>query len=213
MMSLKTENEKLKDQLRKTKTVIKGMQLKDKYSSSTGMKNLIHAKAQLDTGNSHNEYLKLIKELKFALNDKDTEIKRLHAEMYGSNRKVKGMEDYTSDMKEKNIRMNEVSLKCEQLQMQLDTNNKMMKHMEENLKEYMTKWKDEQKICSQLKVENSNLKADVERLPEYVHLIDEYKKREIEFESRIKILCESPFIKQAEERGNVFRKLQETESL
>lgn len=213
MLNLRNENEKLKDQLKKTKTVIKGMQVKDRYSSSTGMKNLIHAKGQIESTNTHNEYLKLIKELKFALNDKDAEIKRLHSELYGQNKKTKGFEEYTTDLKDRNLKMNELELKSEQLQMQLETNTKIMKHLEETTKDFQGRWRDEQKKANELKTENANLKANLERLPEYVSMIDEYKKRELDFEARISNLCESPFIKQAEERGNVYRKLQETEAL
>lgn len=217
MMNIKNENEKLKEQLRKTKTIIKGMQVKERYSQSNGMKNIYHVKDGKDgkeeSQKTHNEYLKLIRELKSTLNDQDMEIKRLHSELYGPNKKIKGHEDYSTDIKEKNVKLNEVQIKNEQLQIQVDTHQKIVKHLQDNVNELRSNLREEQRRVNDLKDDNARLKAGCERLPEYVNLIEEYKKREVEFEGRINSLCESPFIKQAEERGNIYRKLQETEAL
>lgn len=210
MINLRSENEKLKDQLRKTKTVIKGLQTNER-SRKSGPKNLISAKMQLDKASNHNEYLKLINELKNGLHSRDLEIKRLQAELYGPDSKVKGIDGFSKDIREKNLQLNEVQSKYEKMQYQMDTNNKMMKHMQDNLDEFKAKLREEQQAASDLRRENATLQANMLRLPEYVALIEEYKNREREYEERIQNLCESPFIKQAEERGNIFRKLKETE--
>lgn len=55
------------------------------------------------------------------------------------------------------------------------------------------------------------MEANLAKMPEYVNLIDEYKLKEQQLENTIKDLCENPFIKQAEERGNIYRKFQENE--
>ena len=73
--------------------------------------------------------------------------------------------------------MDELDLNSEQLQMQLGTNTKIMKHLEETTKDFQGRWIDEQKKANELKTENANLKANLERLPEYVSMIDEYKKK------------------------------------
>jgi hypothetical protein len=55
------------------------------------------------------------------------------------------------------------------------------------------------------------METNLAKMPEYTRMIDDYKFKERELENRIKELCENPFIKQAEERGNVFRKVKELE--
>lgn len=212
MMNLKNENERLKEQLRKTKTVIKGMSTRDRLTNVTGQKNLMHAKSQMEATQNHNEYLALIKQLKHALNEKDDVIKGLHAELYGPNRKVANIEQYSKDIRDKNIQVSEVQLKCEQLQLDIETNKKIIAHLDESTKNSQIQNREDQKKIYDLKTENANLKANLERLPEYVSKIEEYRKKEIEFEKTINGLCESPFIKQAEERGNIYRKLQESEA-
>lgn len=213
IMTLKNENEKLKDQLKKTKTIIKGMQTQGKVRAVSGKKVLINPKSMNDHSSfNHNEYLKLIKELKVSLNDKDTEIKRLQADLFGPNRKINSIETYGKDIREKNSELSDVQNRCEKLQLNLETNTKVMKHMEDNLKEYQEMIREEQKKNIDLRNENANLQASNQRLPEYLNMIENYKKRELEFESKIRNLCESPFIRQAEERGNVYRKLQEAEA-
>lgn len=214
MLNMRNENEKLKEQLRKTKTVIKGMQIEKKVRSTSGPKMLITAKSMNDpTSVNHNEYLKLIKELKVALNDKDQEIKRLHADLYGHGKKGMGSTElYSKDLREKNLELSEIQNKCEKLQLNLETNTKVMKHMEDNLKEYQAMVREEQRKNIELRNENANFQASIDRVPEYLNMIENYKKREKEFEARIQSLCESPFIQQAEERGNIYKKLVESEA-
>ena len=56
------------------------------------------------------------------------------------------------------------------------------------------------------------MKNDQDKMNDYQSLIEEYKKREKLLENRIEELCDSPFIKQAEERGNIYKKYTENEN-
>lgn len=213
MLNLRNENEKLKDQLMKTKTVIKGMQTKDKMRGSSSQKILINTKSTSDTTTNHNEYLKLIKELKNSLIDKDNEIKRLHNELFsrGKGNNVNFME-YSKELRDKTEELGEIRIKYESMQNNMEMNSRVIKNIESALKEKLEQLKEEQRKNLELRTENMNLKVNVDRIPEYLSQIDNYRKRELDFELRIQGLCESPFIKIAEEKGNIVRKLQEAEA-
>lgn len=213
MLNLKNENEKLRDQLMKTKTVIKGMQTKEKMRGSSSQKILINTKSTSDTTTNHNEYLKLIKELKNSLNDKDNEIKRLHTELFsrGKGTNVNFME-YSKELRDKTEELGEIRIKYESIQNNMEMNSRVIKNIESALKEKLEQLKEEQRKNLELRTENMNLKVNVDRIPEYLTQIDNYRKRELDFELRIQGLCESPYIKIAEEKGNIVRKLQEAEA-
>lgn len=213
MLNLRNENEKLKDQLMKTKTVIKGMQTKDKMRGTSSQKILINTKSTSDTTTNHNEYLKLIKELKNSLIDKDNEIKRLHNELFsrGKGNNVNFME-YSKELRDKTEELGEIRIKYESMQNNMEMNSRVIKNIESALKEKLEQLKEEQRKNLELRTENMNLKVNVDRIPEYLSQIDNYRKRELDFELRIQGLCESPFIKIAEEKGNIVRKLQEAEA-
>lgn len=97
------------------------------------------------------------------------------------------------------------------MQLQFDTNVKILEHTKESLEDYISKFNEERKknIESQNKIHM--LEINLAELPKYVRQIEDFKLTENNLENKIKDLCESPFIKQAEERGNVYRKLQETD--
>ena len=63
----------------------------------------------------------------------------------------------------------------------------------------------------QLETRIALMKNDQDKMNDYQSLIEEYKKREKLLENRIEELCDSPFIKQAEERGNIYKKYTENE--
>ena len=56
---------------------------KNNYGNSNFKNITTTAKVNADNNSTHNEYIKLIKELKLQLSTQDTEIKRLHNELYG----------------------------------------------------------------------------------------------------------------------------------
>lgn len=83
-----------------------------------------------------------------------------------------------------------------------------MEHTKQSLEEYINRYNEERKKNMDLENRLQLVEANLAKMPEYVNLIEEYKIKEKHLENTIKDLCENPFIKQAEERGNVYRKLQ-----
>jgi hypothetical protein len=95
--------------------------------------------------------------------------------------------------------------------MQFETNIKILEHTKQSLDEYISRYNEEKRK----NLDNENriqlMEVNLAKLPEYVKLIDEYKDKERRLESTIRELCENPFIKEAEERGNIYKKAQENE--
>ena len=86
-----------------------------------------------------------------------------------------------------------------------------MEHTKISLDDYISKYNTERRKNMDAENRIQLMEANLAKMPEYTKMIDDYKFKERELENRINDLCENPFIKQAEERGNVFRKLKETE--
>ena len=99
----------------------------------------------------------------------------------------------------------------EKLCLQFDTNVKILEHTKVSLEDYITKYNEERRKNMDAENRIQLMEANLAKMPEYTRMIDDYKFKERELENRINDLCENPFIKQAEERGNVFRKVKELE--
>ena len=95
--------------------------------------------------------------------------------------------------------------------MQFETNIKILEHTKQSLDEYIARYNEERRKNLDLENRIQLMEVNLAKLPEYVNLIEEYKVKEKQLESTIRQLCENPFIKEAEERGNIYRKAQENE--
>ena len=209
--TVKMENEKLKEKLEKFKTIIQGMQTQQKVKTVNPKKSLMKAQNTLDNQNERNELLKMINKLRNKLIESENEILRLNTELYGPNKTGKIVGEYSKEIKDKMIQLSELQVKFEKLQQHFDTNVKILEHTKENLDEYISKLNNEKKKNMELEHEVQLLNANLANLPDYVKLIDELKIEKKILEERINDLVESPYIKDAEERGNVFRKYKESE--
>ena len=109
------------------------------------------------------------------------------------------------------IHVSELQVKFDKMQQHFDTNVKILEHTKDNLDEYIGKHNNEKKKNMELEHQIQLLNANLANLPDYVRLIDELKFEKKILEERINDLVESPYIKDAEERGNVFRKYKESE--
>ena len=207
LMNLKAENEKLKEQLIKTKTVISGL-AKEKKRATSGTK-IIVPKNDISNG-LHNEYLKQIKELRNLLNDKDSEIKRLHYELVNNGKKGGG-ENFSKDIREKTMEFNEMQNKAEQLKRDVETNSALVKHLQNQIEDQRATIRELHSNNLELKQQNTQLEVQSHSIPSLIEQTKQYRERIIEMEENIRSLSESPFIKQAEERGNISRKLKLTE--
>jgi len=211
--TLKIENQKKDDKIKKMAVIIKGLQSQVESKSFAGRKNLINAKSTLESQNEKNEYLKMINYLRELLKTSENEVKRLSAELNSiSNRpQSNNLNEFNKELRDKNSQLAELESKYEKLKLQYETNVKILELSQQKMQEYIGDYTQERKKNMDLEKRIQLMEANLAKMPEYVNLIEEYKKKEKHLEDRIKDLCENPFIKQAEERGNVYRKLQESE--
>jgi hypothetical protein len=211
--TLKIENEKKDEKIKKMAIIIKGLQSQSESKSFGGRKNLINAKSTMDNQSEKNEYLKMINHLRELLKTSESEVKRLSMEINNSanSKPMNNMLEFNKDLREKNSMIAELETKYEKLKMQYETNVKILELTQNKMQEYISDYTEERKKNMDLEKRLQLTETNLAKMPEYLDLIEEYKKKEKYLEDRIKDLCENPFIKQAEERGNVYRKLQESE--
>jgi len=96
--TIKSENEKLKEKLRKMNTIIQGLQSEKKTKGFGPKKNLANAEKQFISQNEKNDFLKCINLLREQLKSSESEVKRLHSELYGPNSKVRNIGDYAKEV-------------------------------------------------------------------------------------------------------------------
>jgi hypothetical protein len=84
-------------------------------------------------------------------------------------------------------------------------------YTKDSLEDYVLRFNEERRKNLDLENRMQLMEANLIKMPEYLSLIDEYKSKQKNLEETIKELCENPFIKQAEERGTVIKKMQENE--
>jgi hypothetical protein len=207
----KIENEKLSEKVKKMATIIQGMQGQQKAKSIGPRKNLISAKNTLDKQSITNEYLQCINLLREQLKSSENEVKRLHGVLNGPNKYAKGVGDYSKDIREKSEQLSDVQSRYEKTQLQNETNIKILEHTRKSLDDYITRYNEERRK----NLDNENrcqlMEVKLAKLPELESLLEEYKHKERHLERTINDLCENPFIKDAEQRGNIYRKAQENE--
>ena len=207
----KLENETLKVQLEKMRLYIQGLQSDNKTLYNTKKKGTTK-KNPLQARNQRNDSLALIAHLRQALKDAQEDRKNLIAELtLMKNGEHKGQPLSSSQREMYDSNYPDSKTLYEKSNLQLDTNNKILELTKQSLHDYIDKYEKERDKTTHLEAKINILQSDLEKMQEYQALLEDYKKREKILEQRVQDLCESPFIKQAEERGNIFRKLQENE--
>jgi hypothetical protein len=96
--NVKIENDKLKEQLRKMKTILEGLKSDTKKKSFGPKKNLANAEKAYISQSEKNDFLKCINLLRDQLKTSESEVKRLHSELYGPNSKVRNIGDYAKEV-------------------------------------------------------------------------------------------------------------------
>ena len=227
----KNENEKLKLENEKKDKIIKGLQsnYSQKGLNTQGKKKKIAKKKnELESQEIKNDYLALIarlrEQLKMATEDKRNlidEIKNIKEAYSNINININNnpnnypnSNNYTFNNKrnqELASKMADLNTNYESAQMKLDTQNKILEMTKRSLEEYMNKYERERDNCRKLQTELSLLKGQSDQIENYKKQLDYYKLNEAKLQEELNDLRISPFIKQAEERGNVYRNLQITQ--
>ena len=223
----KYENEKLKLENEKKDMIIKGLQrnYSPKEKNAQGKKKKIAKKKnELTSQEVKNDYLALIarlrEQLKMATEDKRNlidEIKNIKEAYSNINLNINNNNNYSNsnNIGFNNKRNQEIASKMadlntnyESAQMKLDTQNKILEMTKRSLEEYINKYERERDNCRKLETELALLKGQSDQIENYKRQLEDYKLNEVKLQEELNDLRISPFIKQAEERGNVYRNLQ-----
>ena len=203
----KMENRKLKSENEKKNMIIQGLQSNALIIKAKGKsKNKRKEKDPLKFQNEKNDYLacisRLREQLKIANEDRRTLISELRARQISYN---------PSTNIGKNMLDDKISSQLQHAAIKVDTNDKLLELTKKNLQNYIERYEKERENVRKLQNELSLLKGETDKIPQYKILIDDLKNNEKKLEEELNELRISPFIRQAEERGNVFRNMQMTE--
>ncbi len=209
--STKLENEKLKEQNTKLRTFIKGLQsdqIKVPNFNKSNKNFKTKKKNPLEAQREKNSELALISHLREQIrnltDDRNNLIQELESKTNNNFQTLKSNKNTLNELAD-------LKTGYEKSNLQLDTNNKILQLTRATLQEMTQKYEQERDKNRQLETRISLMKGDQDKMNDYQSLIEEYKKREKLLENRIEELCDSPFIKQAEERGNLYKKYTENE--
>ena len=209
--STKLENEKLKEQNTKLRTYIKGLQSDQRKIPNFNKSNKnfkTKKKNPLEAQREKNSELALISHLREQIrnltDDRNNLIQELESKTNNNFQTLKSNKNTLNELADLKTGYEKSTLK-------LDTNNKILQLTKASLQEMTQNYEKEKDKNRQLETRVSLMKNDQDKINDYQSLIEEYKKREKLLENRIEELCDSPFIKQAEERGNLYKKYTENE--
>ena len=221
----KQENEKLKLENEKKDLIIKGLQ-RDYSKKGKKLKskktNIAKKKDDLTTQDVKNDYLALIarlrEQLKYANEDRKNlinEIKNIKDAYANVNQNMNNNNDYMNSLNLNNKRNQEMASKMadlntnyESAQMKLDTQNKILEMTKRSLEEYINKYERERDNNRKLQTDLALLKGKSDQIENYKKQLEDYKINQIKLEDELNELRINPFIRQAEERGNVYKNLQ-----
>ena len=220
----KQENERLKLENEKKDLIIKGLQ-KDYNQKNTKLKSkktkVAKKKDELTTQEVKNDYLALIarlrEQLKYANEDRRNlinEIKNIK-DSYANVNSNMNNNNYINEIGLNNKRNQEMVSKMadlntnyESVQMKLDTQNKILEMTKRSLEEYINKYERERENNRKLQTDLALIKGQSDQVENYKKQLEDYRINQIKLEEELNDLRINPFIRQAEERGNVYKNLQ-----
>ena len=220
----KQENERLKLENEKKDLIIKGLQ-KDYNQKNTKLKSkktkVAKKKDELTTQEVKNDYLALIarlrEQLKYANEDRRNlinEIKNIK-DAYANVNSNMNNNNYINEIGLNNKRNQEMASKMadlntnyESVQMKLDTQNKILEMTKRSLEEYINKYERERENNRKLQTDLALIKGQSDQVENYKKQLEDYRINQIKLEEELNDLRINPFIRQAEERGNVYKNLQ-----
>ena len=207
----KYENQKLKFENEKKNLIIQGLQsnaLIKKTKQKSKNRKKCKSRDPLNYQNEKNDYLALIsrlrEQLKIANEDKRTLISELrNRQLSNSNINMNSLNNISLQNQLDNTKIN-----LHNEEMKLDTKNKVLELTKKNLDSYIEKYEKERDNNRKLQMQLAMLKGQEEKIEQYKNLIEDLKNNEKKLEEELNDLRINPFIKQTEERGNVFKNYQ-----
>jgi hypothetical protein len=215
--TLRIENENLKNKNKRLNETVNLMQKrlgKMKYKKAGGIPSRFSGGQKYPNAYQINDYEQLIRHLqntlKAAHEDRRNLINEITSIKEGGLSKAKI--EFSDNIRDKNLKISELSLELDRLKSAFETNQKLLSLTKTSLDEYVEKYEIERNKKNQLENELQMQQSALEKLDEYATMIENYKKKEKLMEDKITELCESPFIKQINERDKNFVKLRETQT-
>lgn len=160
-----------------------------------------------------NDYEKLITHLQQTLKTAHEDRRKLIDDL--NNLKESGTSkaiiEYSDNIRDKNLKLSEMSLQLDKLKDAFETNEKILQLTKKTLDEYTEKYTIERNKNRELEKQLELQKSYLDKLKEDEELIEEYKKKEELMDQKIMDLCNNPFIKQINERDNTYANLRETQ--
>ena len=214
--TLKIENENLKNKNKKLNETVLSMQKKlGKITpNKLNAKSKLHQRSKYPNVYQINDYEELIRHLQVSLKaaheDRRNLIDEITSMKEGGVSQVK--KEFADNIRDKNLKLSEMSLELDKLKSQFEINQKILNLTKQGLDEYKEKYEIERNKNNQLENELQLQRNDLDKLEEYTTMIENYKKKVQTMEDQISDLCESPFIKQINERDKNFIKLRETQT-
>lgn len=160
-----------------------------------------------------NDYEKIINHLQQTLNNAHADRRKLIEDLTNlkENGASKAIMEYSDNIRDKNLKLSEMSLQLDKLKEAFETNEKILQLTKQTLDEYTEKYTIERNKNRELENQLQLQKSSLEKLDEYATLIEKYKKNEQLLEQKIMDLCDNPFIKQINERDETYANLRETQ--
>ena len=212
----KYENEKLKFENKKKNLIIQGLQsnttLNNKKKQKSKNKTKLRGAASTTPINGTEKDIlisQLREQLKIAQDDRHKLITEIHNLMISNSTKYNNING--NGMILPNNSSYNPSGSNVRKDIELDTKKKVLEMTKKNLEMYIDKYEKERDNNRKLQTELSILRGEVEKIDQYKTLIDDLKNNERKLEEELNDLRINPFIKETEERGNVFRNNQITE--
>lgn len=225
---LRYEKEKLKFENDKKDLYIQGLKstsLINKTKKTSKMKKKGKSKDNLTNQMVKNDYLALIARLREQLKNANEDRRNLISELqnikdiqknfmpnmhmnYSDNNNYLRNSNPNREMTNK---LADLNSHYESVTLKLDSQNQILDMTKKTLEEFKEKYELERNNNIKLQSELSLLKGDADKMLVYKKQLEESKANERKLEQEISELRLSPFIKQAEERGNVYRSYQISE--
>ena len=205
--TLKIENENSKNKILKMKQIIQGLQ------NELKKKNKPFQKGKNYQSSENEKYLKLISELQNQLNKAHNERRILIDDIASIKQSnlSSTLASYSDDLRDNKSKLADLNVKYDKALNSLEVNNKVLELTKKELADYSDKYRIERDKNMEKDNEIEDLKNSLSKVNDYIEEIEEYKKREIEYEKKIQELCEDPYLKQANERELIVIKLKEIE--
>ena len=178
--TLKIENENSKNKILKMKQIIQGLQ------KELNKKNRTFQKGKNYPSSENEKYIKLISELQNELKKAHNERRYLIDDLASLKKSnlSSTLASYSDDLRDNKSKLADLNVKYDKALNSLEVNNKVLELTKKELADYSDKYRIERDKNIEKDNEIEDLKNSLSKVNDYIEEIEEYKKREIEYEKK-----------------------------